>query len=363
MAEAEIHTDADERLTIDQVGDGSLLAATHVQRYELAAELCAGRRVVDLCCGTGYGTMRMHRTAKSVVGVDISQQAIDQAIGLAADAAGVRFVQGDALAYVEGMTAADVDVVVCFEGIEHVPDPEAVVDALARLAGDGVRILLSIPNSGAFEEDNDFHVTDFDLVSAEQLVERFPGSPSRIDQLHADSAVLLPADETALPDQATSVFDTDRVTEPGVAAHWIYAVGFDVDQLQDVQVRVAVVSRPHHYGYMLALERANRTLSEQNNRLARSWLGLHDASAGRSASLRGEVKELRTEREDLIERLESAVEAARQNDELFQHARVLLLEREQEIRLLNDRIEALRRSLRAWYQKVPRAVYRRLRRG
>lgn len=356
MAEAGIHTDADERLTIDQVADGSLLAATHVQRYELAAELCAGKRVVDLCCGTGYGTMRMRRTASSVVGVDISQDAIDQANDLVGDDDAVSFVQGDAQAYVEALTAADVDLVVCFEGIEHVPDPGAVVDALARLAGDGVRVLLSIPNSGAFEEDNDFHVTDFDLVSAEQLVARFEQEPIRLDQLHADSSVLLPGDDSVLPDRADTVFDSDRVSEPGVASHWLFAVNVEPEELQRVRVRVAVVSRPHHYGYMLALERANRELSAQNNRLARSWLGVHDASAGRAASLRGEIKELREERDDLIERLESAVESARLNDEMFQQARVLLLEREQENRQLRQR-------LAAWHQKVPRAVYRRLKRG
>lgn len=332
MAEAEIHSDADERLTIDQIGDGSLLAATHVQRYELAAELCAGLRVVDLCCGTGYGTMRVLRTAQSAVGVDISSDAIEQAQELAGDAENVSFVQGDAQAYVEGLTAADVDVVVCFEGIEHVPDPGAVVDALARLAGDGVRVLLSIPNSGAFEEDNDFHVTDFDLDSAQQLVARFEQEPLRLDQLHSDSSVLLPADDTVLPVTAETVFDSERVTEPGVASHWLYAVNVDAEELHRVRVRVAVVSRPHHYGYMLALERSNRELSAQNNRLARSWLGLHDASAGRAAALRGEIKELRAERDDLIERLESAVESARVNDELFQNARLQLLAREQELR-------------------------------
>lgn len=332
MAEAEIHSDADERLTIDQIGDGSLLAATHVQRYELAAELCSGKRVVDLCCGTGYGTMRVLRTAKSAVGVDISQEAIDQANELAGDSDAVTFVQGDAQAYVEGLTAADVDVVVCFEGIEHVPDPGAVVDALARLAADGVQVLLSIPNSGAFEEDNDFHFTDFDLVSAEQLVARFEQQPVRLDQLHSDSSVLLPADDSVLPETAESVFDSDRVSEPGVASHWLYAVNVAPEQLQRVRVRVAVVSRPHHYGYMLSLERANRELATQNNRLARAWLGIHDASAGRAASLRGEIKELRDERDDLIERLESAVESARLNDEMFQNARLQVLAREQELR-------------------------------
>lgn len=355
MAEAEIHSDADERLTIDQVGDGSLLAATHVQRYELAAELCAGLRVVDLCCGTGYGTMRMLRTAASAVGVDISTEAIEQARGLVGDGDAVRFEQGDAQAFVEGLTAADVDVVVCFEGIEHVPDPGAVVDALARLAGDGVRVLLSIPNSGAFEEDNDFHVTDFDLVAAERLVARFEATPVRLDQLHADSSVLLPADDTTLPETADGVFDSDRVVEPGVASHWLYAVGFDAAELERVRVRVAVASRPHHYGYMLSLERANRELAKQNNRLAREWLGIHDASAGRAASLRAEIKQLREERDDLIERLESAVESARLNDEMFQDARLQLLTREQDLRKLRERLSA-------WYLKLPRAIYRRLKR-
>ena len=44
-----------ERLTDDDSQRGDYLAASHLHRYALAAELCAGLRVLDLGCGTGYG--------------------------------------------------------------------------------------------------------------------------------------------------------------------------------------------------------------------------------------------------------------------------------------------------------------------
>jgi 2-polyprenyl-3-methyl-5-hydroxy-6-metoxy-1,4-benzoquinol methylase len=346
-------SDADERLSVEQIEAGGLLSATHVQRYELAAELSAGLRVLDLCCGTGYGAVRLGRSAAQVVGVDISAEAIAEARRITADQTHVSFDVGDGAEYVERLGADDVDIVVCFEGIEHVPDPQRLADALGRLARQGVRVVVSMPNSAAFAEENEFHVTDFDFRSAVGLANRIGSEPLRIDQLHADAALLIDAQDTDLGGTTDATLDADRRPDPAVVTHWVFAVNVDREAVRRARLRIAVLARPHHYGYMLALERSNRELWETNSRLGRAHVGVHDAAAARAARMREEIASLRKETAGLEERLTSAVESARLNDAMFQEARALLVDRENEIR-------ALRQSLVR--TRVPRAVYRRTRR-
>ena len=51
----------------------------HWHRYHFASRFVAGKRVLDLACGEGYGSALLARRAATVVGVDVSQAAIDHA--------------------------------------------------------------------------------------------------------------------------------------------------------------------------------------------------------------------------------------------------------------------------------------------
>src|SRR5580693_2671074 len=48
----------------------------HTKIYRFASQFCVGRRILDVGCGTGYGTAFLSESAKSAVGVDISRQAV-----------------------------------------------------------------------------------------------------------------------------------------------------------------------------------------------------------------------------------------------------------------------------------------------
>ena len=48
--------DVVERLTLEAAQADTMVACEHRHRYEFAAALCDGRRVLDLCCGSGYGS-------------------------------------------------------------------------------------------------------------------------------------------------------------------------------------------------------------------------------------------------------------------------------------------------------------------
>lgn len=114
----------------------------HLARYLFAAHFAAGRSVADLCCGNGYGSHLLQAAgALRVKGVDIA----DDAIAVARQHyAGPEFEVGAAD---EPMDLSGFDVAVCFEGIEHVKDPDRL---MANMRQADVA-LISSPNGDFFD--------------------------------------------------------------------------------------------------------------------------------------------------------------------------------------------------------------------
>ena len=123
-----------ERFVPEAMG-GQLIEAEHHARYRHAAQLVAGRSVLDAGCGVGWGSVVLAGAgAARVTGLDIDAAAISDA-RRRTDAVG--FVRGD-LADLP-FADASFDVVVCYEAIEHVAQPLVVLDELRRvLTADGV---------------------------------------------------------------------------------------------------------------------------------------------------------------------------------------------------------------------------------
>ncbi len=87
----------------------------HRWRYEEAAKyLCSTDSVLDLCCGVGYGTHILSNYCEKIIGVDISEEAVDYA-GENWSGKNICYAVADAVSIVDPF-----DVVVCYEGIEHV---------------------------------------------------------------------------------------------------------------------------------------------------------------------------------------------------------------------------------------------------
>ena len=51
----------------------------HWHRYAAVAPLAQGRRVLDAACGEGYGSYLLSKSAASVIGVDVSPDAVAHA--------------------------------------------------------------------------------------------------------------------------------------------------------------------------------------------------------------------------------------------------------------------------------------------
>ena len=147
---------ASERIA-PQVGRGrDPNLALHVGRYTWALPACEGKRVVDLGCGVGYGTVILSSFAQEAIGVDLSADAIETATELYPS---IDYRVADLTA--EDLPEADLGV--CFEVLEHLPEPEK---ALARFFETYPRMLISFPNPiGSGSHINPHHVVDWPLVT------------------------------------------------------------------------------------------------------------------------------------------------------------------------------------------------------
>ena len=131
----------------------SLDLARHRAAYEYAAARVARGRVLDLGCGSGYGTARLAESGALVVGLDrIAPDAGNRA-------SGARFVRGD----LRGLPLRErsFDLVVSFQVIEHLEDPGPYLRAIAGFLREGGLAILTTPNLPMSDGVNPYHVHEY----------------------------------------------------------------------------------------------------------------------------------------------------------------------------------------------------------
>lgn len=131
----------DERL-VPELEKGSVQYFDHIRRYLFAQQDVGAKRVLDVACGTGYGSDILKRgQAARVVGVDIDENALAYA---AKQWQLSNLFQADALHL--PFRSHTFDVIVSFETIEHLPEPRAFLHELMRLLAVDGHLILSVPN-------------------------------------------------------------------------------------------------------------------------------------------------------------------------------------------------------------------------
>lgn len=139
------------------------ILSVHEVRYRFAAPRCRGRKVLDIACGAGYGSVILAAEAESVIGGDIEEQAVEFA-RRNYSSPNLRFERMDALAI--PIPDASVDAVVSFETIEHVPDAGAFLGEVARILQPGGVFIVSTPVVPVTNHAprNPHHVVEFSLA-------------------------------------------------------------------------------------------------------------------------------------------------------------------------------------------------------
>jgi 2-polyprenyl-3-methyl-5-hydroxy-6-metoxy-1,4-benzoquinol methylase len=265
-----------ERLTLEAAAAGTVLACEHRQRYEFAARLCGGARVLDLCCGSGYGSAVLASSAQQVVGVDNDAATIEMAQAtIGRETQHVSFELADAVHYLGGDLRERFDVVVCFEGLEHLQDLQAALALLRAHAQHGLRVIASVPNSKMFREQNPFHITEFGY---DEALSAFSGFPARVmlPQFLAEGSLITPPGAV----QTEVTVAIEGRDEPAYANHFLFCVNFDADEVESVHHgRVQLNTSPIFNRWSEGLKHTVAALRRENARLARARLGKSGSAA------------------------------------------------------------------------------------
>jgi ubiquinone/menaquinone biosynthesis C-methylase UbiE len=163
-----------------------LYQVEHKQRYEWALDYCQGLRVLDVACGTAYGsTILAQRGAAQVVGIDISVEAV---ASNGERPARLALANGDAcnLPFDDN----SFEVVVSFETIEHLSSPEHLLMEISRVLKPGGVCICSSPNRDFFpfsgkKETNPFHISEMSYEEFDDLFARYFEVSERFSQTHS----------------------------------------------------------------------------------------------------------------------------------------------------------------------------------
>lgn len=143
---------------IPEFHENNLFFAEHMTRYSQTLPLVKDKTILDIACGSGYGTKILSSSAKKVYGVDVSRDAIEYA---------KQRYGGKNIDYLVGsgeripLQDGSVDVVVTYETIEHIENYKKFLKELKRvLKKDGIAVI-STPNDLEYAEGNHHHIHQF----------------------------------------------------------------------------------------------------------------------------------------------------------------------------------------------------------
>jgi SAM-dependent methyltransferase len=179
-----------ERIILGDPSVPKYRSETHVARYRYTADLIeSGVTVLDMGCGTGYGTEHL-QNARTVVGVDIAHEAAAYARERYGNAK-TSFIVSNAERC--GLSNDSFDTIVCMEAIEHFEDIDAFLGEMERVLRPSGLFLVSTPNKllhspHTDHPENPYHTIEFELGQFTELLERHFSVEKMLGQQPQDTA-------------------------------------------------------------------------------------------------------------------------------------------------------------------------------
>src|SRR5213594_2641572 len=133
----------------------------HLHRYALSLGFVAGKSVMDIASGEGYGAALLASKAQSVTGVDSDPESIKHAKHTYY-ASNLSFVVGNCDSV--PLPGASFDVVTSFETIEHHDEHDEMLREIKRVLKPEGILIISSPNRLTYSDEpgytNPFHVKE-----------------------------------------------------------------------------------------------------------------------------------------------------------------------------------------------------------
>lgn len=148
----------------------------HLSRYQFAAGYAQGKNVLDVACGTGYGTCLLSQVSSHVIGADISLESLSSARRRYRNA-NLHYVCLDAQAF--PFKEGSFEAVISLETVEHLVEPRGFLEECVRVLRPGGVLVLSTPN-------RDSHFWPLWIAQANPLIKRVLGRIKGLNTLLAN---------------------------------------------------------------------------------------------------------------------------------------------------------------------------------
>lgn len=143
-----------ERQVPDVPGTVDGIDIKHVQRYQWASMFSVNKKVYDIACGAGYGSLLLR--AGEYTGFDLSKETVEYATKYYGNKS-VAFFEADVCNMPNSLSKTDV--IVSFETIEHIKDPETFLSWCSKHCD---IMITSSPIRGSFGRSH-FHLFEYRL--------------------------------------------------------------------------------------------------------------------------------------------------------------------------------------------------------
>jgi ubiquinone/menaquinone biosynthesis C-methylase UbiE len=204
----------------------ALMLIEHWHRYVMAQHFCAGRTVLDIASGEGYGAHLLSRSAAQVIGVDIDEAAIEHARHRYSRA-NLSFRRGG----VDAIPVADksIDVVVSFETLEHHGQHDEMMLEIKRVLREDGLLIISTPDKKYYSDvrghRNPYHVRELYRHEFAELIGKYFTHVQMLAQASGTMSVLYPASAGNISQcWSATGRDDDVVIHQDIGAEYLIAI-------------------------------------------------------------------------------------------------------------------------------------------
>lgn len=154
-------------------GDISNITLQDISRYKFVLKYIENKKVLDIACGTGWGSVMMVKEGKAaeVWGIDIDKKTIDENLTTYKNHSNLFFQQGSA--YNLNFDDNYFDISISIETLEHLDNPKVFLSELKRVTKSNGLIIISTPlnnSDSRFHPSNPFHSREY---NKKELIDLF----------------------------------------------------------------------------------------------------------------------------------------------------------------------------------------------